>query len=168
MMRKLNALPEHEAIRLAALERIATLDAISESVCLIIRDEIQRCNSGFASLFGVARYHVNGTPLRVVLQGVADEQNVVARCDSVGPLDEVVRRLLRVRALVTSRAGVIVDAFESNRSGGTGLGLYLCRRLLELMGGSIVCASSNEGTTVRVSLKAANQPKFRHEDVTRL
>jgi signal transduction histidine kinase/DNA-binding response OmpR family regulator len=48
-----------------------------------------------------------------------------------------------------------VDATTTRRYGGTGLGLAICRRLCELMGGTVIAASTpGEGTTVTFTVRA--------------
>lgn len=44
-------------------------------------------------------------------------------------------------------------------SGGSGLGLYLCRQIAQAHGGKIECVDSNQGTTFRVSLPIKTEPK---------
>jgi signal transduction histidine kinase len=55
-----------------------------------------------------------------------------------------------------------VDSSQTQNIGGTGLGLYLCRRLVEAMAGRLWVESlSGEGTTFFVSLARLN-----HEEAT--
>lgn len=52
--------------------------------------------------------------------------------------------------IAPDRVAHVFDAFESNSIGGLGLGLALCRTIIEAHGGSMTVASSNTGTTFSI------------------
>jgi len=93
------------------------------------------------TMLGAVRIHV-----RVLEDGAASQQVRFSVVDTgIGMSPDQVHRLFQPFTQAESST--------TRRYGGTGLGLYICRRLVELMGGSITVESeANRGTGMHVEL----------------
>ena len=128
-------------------------------------DEVVRCNA--RALDGEVRIvveepfeplYVRGDRVHIdeVLNNlVRNARQVGARTVTFSLRYEPAHTVVRLRVaddgpgLPLDRTGSLFKPFFSlSRSGGTGLGLYLCRRRLELMGGSIEASNATEGGAV--------------------
>ncbi len=88
--------------------------------------------------------HTDG-PVRVELSGTADAVELVVADQGDGIFSGDVEHMFE--AFVQS------DSSSTRRSGGTGIGLYLARRLVEAMGGRLTCESRlGQGTRFVVQL----------------
>ena len=85
---------------------------------------------------------------RVVLKGSVEDSRVIVEVHDEGPgiADEVEDRLF--------------EPYFSTKSTGTGLGLVICRNLMEKMGGSIALTNrpDGRGAVAKLSLPLAGSP----------
>ena len=101
------------------------------------------------TMFGTVRVQV-----QVLEDGATDQQVRFSVVDTgIGMSPDQVHRLFQPFTQAESST--------TRRYGGTGLGLYICRRLIELMGGTIVVESEvNQGTGMHVEM---SMPIYRRE-----
>jgi two-component system, OmpR family, sensor histidine kinase BaeS len=114
---------------------------------LVVTIDGQQIRQALVNLLDNAiRYGRPGGDIQVSLAAARDGTSLAVQDEGPGIPPEVQSRLFQ--PLVKGYA-----------SAGSGLGLYLCRRIAEAHGGSIAANSSSSGTCVTLLLPGRNQPE---------
>lgn len=125
-----------------------TLDVVLPKTPVRITSDIDKSRQILVNLLGNALKFTDTGGVRVVVSKTASDVRIDVTDTGIGIADEELARLFRPFAQV--------DTGLTRRHGGTGLGLYISRRLVTLLGGHIeVHSKQGVGSTFSVVLPLA-------------
>ncbi|MEO8335946.1 MAG: ATP-binding protein [bacterium] len=130
-----------------------TLDVVLPKTPVRITSDIDKSRQILVNLLGNALKFTDAGGVKVVVGKIANDVRIDVTDTGIGVADEELSRLFRPFAQV--------DSGLTRRHGGTGLGLYISRRLVTLLGGHIqVNSRLGAGSTFSVVLPLAREGRI--------